>query len=117
MLLERDRFLAAGGFNEAYQRQFEDYDLCQRLRTDGAGVVCVPDAGTISHEADSDREQAFDVVDRALFVDLWYEELRGGDPFYNENFSQRRADYSLEEDSFLPTPLVSTWSGEEQGEG
>ena len=41
------------------------------------------------------RRSDFDVVDRALFVDRWYERLAAGDPYYSRGFFRAVADYSL----------------------
>ena len=41
------------------------------------------------------RRADFDVIDRALFVDRWYEPLEEGDPFYNRRFFRAAADYAL----------------------
>jgi glycosyltransferase involved in cell wall biosynthesis len=109
MLIGRTLFTEAGGFNEGYARQYEDIDLCLQLWSRGHSVVCVPTSGIVLHDTDAERRTATDIVDRALFVDSWYEQLLQPDRFYNEHFSRDHGDYTLDEDSFLPEPLVSTW--------
>jgi hypothetical protein len=37
----------------------------------------------------------FDVIDRALFVDRWYERLAAGDPYFNRGFFRDAADYTM----------------------
>lgn len=44
MLVRRDAFLAAGGFDERYFLYWEDADLCRRLRASGYDVRYVPGA-------------------------------------------------------------------------
>lgn len=44
MLVRRDAFLAAGGFDERYFLYWEDADLCRRLRANGYDVRYVPGA-------------------------------------------------------------------------
>ena len=44
MLVRRDAFLAAGGFDEDYFAYYEDVDLGWRLWAGGQRVVCAPDA-------------------------------------------------------------------------
>ncbi|MCH5276986.1 MAG: glycosyltransferase [Desulfovibrionaceae bacterium] len=47
LTLERERFLAAGAFDEAFRNGFEDVELCQRLAGLPGGeprLACVPDA-------------------------------------------------------------------------
>jgi GT2 family glycosyltransferase len=47
MLVRRDAFLAAGGFDERYFLYWEDADLCRRLRAQGHDVRYVPGATTV----------------------------------------------------------------------
>ncbi|HET9185975.1 MAG TPA: glycosyltransferase family 2 protein, partial [Solirubrobacterales bacterium] len=93
LLVERAAFEREAGFSELYALRYEDYDLCQRLRAQGGRCVyAAPSKLLINRDEARDRAEA-DVVDRALFVDTWYDELRRGDQFYNPAFAQERADY------------------------
>ena len=47
MLVRRDAFLAAGGFDERFFLYWEDADLCRRLRNRGYHVRYVPDATAV----------------------------------------------------------------------
>jgi GT2 family glycosyltransferase len=94
MLVRRSLFERAGGFEEAYSRQFCDYDLCMKLREAGASVVSTPVPRTIDHTTEACRRSDFDVLDRALFVDRWYEQLAAGDPHYGRGFLREAADYT-----------------------
>ncbi|HEY8808843.1 MAG TPA: hypothetical protein VIM28_02375, partial [Solirubrobacterales bacterium] len=47
----------------------------------------------ITHWTPAARRAATDVVDRALFVDCWYDDLMRGDPYFNPGFAQQLADY------------------------
>ena len=93
MLLQRSLFEELGGFEEAYSRQFHDFDLCLRIGRRGLTVVCTPDPPTVTHTTAARRRADFDVIDRALFVDRWYENLARGDPYYNPSFFPAAADY------------------------
>lgn len=95
MLVSRSDFERVGGFEEAYSRQFHDYDLCLKLRDAGRSVVCAPTPRTIDHTTEAKRRSDFDVLDRALFVDRWYERLAAGDPYYGRGFFREAADYTL----------------------
>jgi O-antigen biosynthesis protein len=95
MLVRRSDFESVGGFEEAYSRQFHDYDLCLKLRSAGRSVVCAPLPKAIDRTTWAQRRTDFDVLDRALFVDRWYERLAAGDPYYGRGFSREAADYSL----------------------
>ena len=95
LLVRRSDFEALGGFEEAYSRQFQDHDLCLRLRSRGLSVVCVPEPAMIDHTTEARRRSDFDVVERGLFVDRWWDRLAAGDPYYNPSFFRAAADYSL----------------------
>ena len=95
MLVRRSDFEAIGGFEEAYSRQFQDHDLCLRLRSRGRSIVCTPEPATIDHTTEARRRSDFDVLDRALFVDRWWDRLAAGDPYYSGSFFRAAADYSL----------------------
>jgi GT2 family glycosyltransferase len=94
MLVRRSLFERVGGFEEAYSRQFHDYDLCMKLREAGASVICAPTPRTVDHTTEARRRSDLDVLDRALFVDRWYEQLAAGDPYYGRGFLRESADYS-----------------------
>jgi len=93
LLVERVAFEAAGGFCEWYSTEYDDYDLCQRLQQRGSRVVYTPRPRVVTHQLPSHRRGRVDVIDRALFVDSWYECLERGDPYYNPSFARERADY------------------------
>ena len=95
MLIGREVFDRLGGFEEAYSRQFGDLDLCMRLAKRGLASVCAPAPRTLIRTTEARRLSDFDVIDRALFVDRWYESLEAGDPFYNRRFFRAAADYAL----------------------
>ena len=95
LLVERAAFERAGGFEENYLTGYEDFDLCQRLREAGGGVVYASRPRVVVHETPAARHERLDIVDRALFVDRWYEELERGDPFYNPNFIRDQAAFAV----------------------
>lgn len=95
LLVHRSDFDGAGGFEEAYSRQHQSHDLCMRLAKLGLRCVCAPDPLTITHSTEAQRLVDFDVADRALFVERFYERLQDGDPYYNRGFFRAAADYAL----------------------
>jgi hypothetical protein len=66
-----------------------------RLAQRGLATVCAPAPPTVTRTTEARRLADFDVIDRALFVDRWYEQLETGDPYYNRNFFRAAADYAL----------------------
>ncbi len=93
LLVRASDFEAEGGFNEFYGCQYEDFDLCQRLAKRGLKSVYSPRPHLVNHRTPAGRRAATDAVDRALFVDCWYDELMRGDPYFNPGFAQQLADY------------------------
>jgi GT2 family glycosyltransferase len=93
MLVAREDFEGAGGFSELYAHEYEDLDLCQRLARSGRKCVYAATATVVTHRSEVARRSASDIVDRALFVDSWYDELLRGDPYFNGGFARQRADY------------------------
>ena len=95
LLIRRSDFDRVGGFEEAYSRQHQAHDLCVRLAKLGLRCVCAPGPRTITHSTEAQRLVDFDVADRALFVERFYERLQAGDPYYNRGFFRAAADYAL----------------------
>jgi GT2 family glycosyltransferase len=93
MLVARQDFEREGGFVELYASEYEDLDLCQRLARDGRKCVYAATATVVTHRSEPARRSASDIVDRALFVDTWYDELLDGDPYFNGGFARQRADF------------------------
>jgi GT2 family glycosyltransferase len=93
LLVDRSAFAAEGGFNEFYGCEYEDFDLCRRLAARGLRSVYAPRPRLVNHRTPASRRAASDAVDRALFVDCWYDELMRGDPYFNPGFAQVLADY------------------------
>jgi len=93
MLVDAGAFRELGGFCEEFRSGYWDVDLCQRLRAAGGRLVYAPRPHVVTHETPAEREAALDVIDRALFVDRFYDELLRGDPFYNPGFSPASAGF------------------------
>ena len=88
LLLPRARFLAAGGFDPAYEpAYYEDVDLCFRLRAMGHPVWLCPEARVVhiegaSANGDAMAEQqrgAAAEINRHTFIDLWLSGARAPD--------------------------------------
>ena len=93
MLVARQDFEREGGFLELYACEYEDLDLCMRLARSGRKCVYAASSRLLTHRSEAARRAGADIVDRALFVDTWYDELLRGDPYFNPGFAQQRADY------------------------
>ncbi len=93
LLISKTDFESEGGFNEFYNREYEDFDLCQRLAKRELKSVYAPRPRLVNHRTPASRRAGTEVIDRALFVDCWYDELMRGDPYFNPGFAQQLADY------------------------
>jgi GT2 family glycosyltransferase len=93
MLVRREDFEREGGFLELYACEYEDLDLCRRLARNGRKSVYAATAIVLTHRSETARRSGSDIVDRALFVDTWYDQLAAGDPYFNRGFARQRADY------------------------
>ncbi len=94
MLVAKLTFDDLGGFDELYRGQYEDFDFGRRLAHRGLKSAYAPRPQLLLHRTQATREAAVDIVDRALFVDNWYDDLLHGDPYFNPNFGRRQADFA-----------------------
>lgn len=60
-----------GGFDERFRLEFNDTDLCLRLRALGYRIICTPLAEMVHTEKASRGEQDPPGEDRALFLSRW----------------------------------------------
>lgn len=87
MLVDRAVFEGLGGFDEAFQLNYQDVDFCLRAREKGWKTVYTPDARLVHHEGlshrrripRSDFERAHELWSRAGWLN--------GDPFFSPNLS------------------------------
>ena len=94
MIVPKDVYAGVGGLSEDYRTHYQDVDFCLRLRRQGLSVLFTPRT-RIVHDQGVSRGDYYDLVDRALLLDVWGEVIRAGDPYYNQQLSRERLDYSL----------------------
>ncbi len=101
MMVERESFDKAGGFDEQLQVAFNDIDLCLRIRRLGKLVAYNPYAELYHYESKSrgsdntpEKSERFN-RETAYFEERWKQILTEGDPYYNRNFAVDRFDCSL----------------------
>jgi GT2 family glycosyltransferase len=76
LAIDRTRFQALGGFDEAFATDLQDIDLCLRARVDGVEVISRRDIVFSHRHAASRGRYAFPLDDWRLLVERWGEELR-----------------------------------------
>lgn len=62
MVVRRDAFLQAGGFDEGFFMYAEDVDLCDRLRKAGWKILYQPEAQMTHHSAGSTQRAPYEMI-------------------------------------------------------
>ena len=83
LAIRKGLFLGLGGFDPVFPNNYNDVDLCFRVRSRGYRVVCVPAAGLIHAECQS-RPGIVRFEERYRFYERWAGLLRVPDPYYSE---------------------------------
>lgn len=101
MMVRRDVFEEAGGFEEKLTVAFNDVDLCLRIRQ--KGYLVVYDAYVEMYHYESKTRGAEDTEEKArrfyseieFMRERWIKLLKAGDPCYNPNLTLSNGNYSL----------------------
>jgi GT2 family glycosyltransferase len=110
-LVKRDVFERVGGFDERNLAiNFNDTDLCLRIRSLGLQIVWTPYADLIHHESVSRGHHAARTQQAQFFREATYMQQRWGrellhDPFYSPNLSLTLPGYEL---AFPPRTVGSS---------
>jgi GT2 family glycosyltransferase len=91
LMTRRATFDEAGGFRSSETVGHPDFDYCLRLRELGYRHVATPHAVV---RFDGPPPPGVDAVRRQTFIDLWQERMHV-DPYYNPNFCQEHACFTL----------------------
>jgi GT2 family glycosyltransferase len=90
-MIRRDRFLAVGGFDEAYPSNFNDVDLSLRLRESGLRNLWTPHA-VWYHVESATRVPTTTDAERDRLLARWGHEI-ANDPYSNPNLEPGRSDW------------------------
>jgi GT2 family glycosyltransferase len=99
--VRRSVFEEIGGFDEVHLGiNFNDTDLCLRIRERGLQIVWTPYADLIHHESASRGHHVTRVEQEQFFREASYMQERYGalllhDPFYNPNLSLKLPGYTI----------------------
>lgn len=94
LLVSRALFRQIQGFDPALPVEYNDVDLCLRIRRAGQRIVYVPEA-TLYHYESATRKGSRCRSDEEHMWTTWGECIRAGDPYYNVNLTTDREDWSL----------------------
>lgn len=90
----KELFQQLGGFDQSFPVNYNDTDLCLRVRK--AGYRIVLDAGAVlRHYECQTRKGGVSSGERGQWYDRWSTELDQGDSFYSPHLTQVREDASL----------------------
>lgn len=94
MMVERAKFIAAGGFDDSFVVAGNDVDLCLRLTSAGQRSLCVPHARLL-HDESRSRGTHIDPGDFVASERSYGAFRTVGDPFYNPNLTLRTTDCAV----------------------
>lgn len=101
LLVKKEAFKKAGGFEEKLAVAFNDVDLCLKMRENGYLVVYDPYAELYHDEsrtrgAEDTPEKVRRFQGEVAYMQIrWKQILKNGDPMYNRNLSLKKWNYSL----------------------
>jgi len=80
MLIRRESFVQAGGFDEGYFMYAEDVDLCDKIRQAGWSILYDPAAKMIHHSAGSTKKTPYKMIRHHHFSLIRYAHKKARDP-------------------------------------
>lgn len=101
MLVRKEAYDKAGGFDPELKVSFNDIDFCMKVGKCGYRIIYDANAKFYHYESKSrGSENSPEKIARfnseiTLFLDRYEAELRAGDPYYNCNFSLNTQTYKL----------------------
>jgi GT2 family glycosyltransferase len=105
MLFRKSLFMELGGLEEDnLPIQFNDVDLCLRMRQRGYYIVYTPYAELYHHESVSRGHFSGSRTENLYMRERWGE-VMDKDPYYNANFSKAYGDFNLRADLLRPRVL------------
>lgn len=93
LAMRRSDFVEVGGFCVEFPLNFNDVDLCLRIRARGQRVV-LDQSTVLLHLETSSRSAGITKDEQTLFQELWGEEA-SLDPFHNPNLTQVRIEHMV----------------------
>ena len=102
LMMKKSVFEQVNGLDEEnFKVAFNDVDLCMKIRKAGYLIVWTPYAEAYHYESisrgteDTPEKQARFKGEAEAFMIKWKKELELGDPYYNQNLTLEREDFSI----------------------
>jgi GT2 family glycosyltransferase len=101
LLLRAQLYRELGGMEEALAVNFNDVDLCLRIREKGLLIVFTPFSELVHYESlsrgmDVSPEKRKRYLQEVAFMrSRWTKQLEAGDPYFSPNFDPLREDFSF----------------------
>lgn len=107
MMVRKSTYEEVGGFDEQFAVAFNDVDFCLRVRKKNRLIVYNPYACFYHYESKSrgkettiSKQKRF-ASEISLFIQRYENLLKSGDPFYNQNLTLLKTDYSLKNIKYM----------------
>jgi GT2 family glycosyltransferase len=94
LAIRKRLFEESGGFDSQFPVNYNDVDLCLRLRASGFEIICDP-AVTLRHDECRTRMPGTTSDEREIFLERWSGLLERGDCFYHPALTRDREDAGL----------------------
>lgn len=94
LLVSRTLFRQIQGFDPTLPVEYNDVDLCLRIRRAGQRIVYAPEA-VLYHYESATRKGTRCRADEERVWQTWGDVIRAGDPYYHVNLTTDREDWSL----------------------
>lgn len=101
LLIKSGIYRELKGMEEALAVNFNDVDLCFRIREKGLLIVFTPFAELVHYESlsrgldESPEKRKRYLQEEAFMRSRWAKQLKEGDPYFNPNFDPLREDFSF----------------------
>jgi len=94
LAVRRQVFEEVGGFDDRFPTNYNDVDLCLRIRSRGYRIV-YESSVVLRHDECQTRRGVVALPERQQWYACWADEIDRGDPFYSPNLTRMREDASL----------------------
>jgi GT2 family glycosyltransferase len=112
LAIRKELYTELGGFDTGFPNNYNDVDLCFRVRERGYSVICVPVSGLVHAECQS-RAGIVTFEERYRFYTRWADLLSRSDPYYSPSLSPtEEVSLNLTGDQWYRRLLVRTHSTE-----